>query len=875
MPRILSYTPSWLSRSQPGYELFSSSKTTPAGKRAAGALSKGIAKGRPQRTIAYRGSEIFVATDSEIRWSDLVLLSESNRPLDFGRSSSIHSRSRSRDNSVTAPNDSSYVRTLRLPFSGNVTELAISPHNDYMAITTSHTVHIAILPDSSHLGTPDTTPLKLKTFQLGPTAHVLEQSPVASIKWHPLGVQGKCLVTITEDGSIRMWELDKDDRSSFSEPTLAINLQKLANATSADADLRASVYGSGKAFSPDMAELQVAAACFGSPSKSRAACDWSSMTLWIATTGGDVYALCPLLPKRWQVEVPLSQTDPFGELGAGIAAKCHLSTRNSSDANPKRAEAQRKWLTEVTSQIPTSLGGESLARPAEVYQRPTKTPAIPRLQGPFEIMPEIEIEGEADVCDIFVTPLKETKEDLLKEDEDEFDSEDEDVEGSLILLSTTSGIVHCCLDLNGVEAQWLPSRTDTRTIEEGDDLALLVVDSIALPKGHGENVWIPFTPDVRSQHAVFVTHQQGVYYISLSKWIEKVSTELSVAEREGAEFRMDVLLEGSRTLSESIIQLPVAEQHSEQVSCCIVLEDSDIGYFVLFSADHQPFAATLDIPEYELHSESRMIEWSQMCEEPLMPTSEPRLPYQPPVAFWKESELVKYYGKTVPTRQKRAFAEEIKLAPASLDVLTGLHRLLSAETHQLGIAAADLFRRCERLQDEFKDQLRRVSELAHRIDQVTGEDEGQDLVVDGNTKVEKRLSEVNARQEQLSARYQAIKSKLSRAGGREMSTAERSFAEEVEELNSSLNPDSQADSQSGDMPVWRRLEQLRRLQEGLRSDAKDIISKKEASAPVAQDNIPSPLKKQKVNQVMEMLERESALVEATANRLSRLSMQSL
>lgn len=66
MPGVLKHTPAWLSRPSPGFDLFSSPPTK------SNSDAKNIAG--PRRTIARRGTEVFVAVGNELRWSDLVLL---------------------------------------------------------------------------------------------------------------------------------------------------------------------------------------------------------------------------------------------------------------------------------------------------------------------------------------------------------------------------------------------------------------------------------------------------------------------------------------------------------------------------------------------------------------------------------------------------------------------------------------------------------------------------------------------------------------------------------------------------------------------------------------------------------------------------------
>ena len=74
MPKILSYTPSWLTRPSPGYALFSEKPKEI--NVAANGQKQGSQDPQIRRTIAHRGTEVFVVVDNEIRWSDLVMLRE-------------------------------------------------------------------------------------------------------------------------------------------------------------------------------------------------------------------------------------------------------------------------------------------------------------------------------------------------------------------------------------------------------------------------------------------------------------------------------------------------------------------------------------------------------------------------------------------------------------------------------------------------------------------------------------------------------------------------------------------------------------------------------------------------------------------------------
>ena len=76
MPKILEYTPDWLSRPSPGFKLFSSSKQ----KQSLNPLDskrKNDDYDGPNRMIARRGTEVFVVVDDSIRWADLGTLKDS------------------------------------------------------------------------------------------------------------------------------------------------------------------------------------------------------------------------------------------------------------------------------------------------------------------------------------------------------------------------------------------------------------------------------------------------------------------------------------------------------------------------------------------------------------------------------------------------------------------------------------------------------------------------------------------------------------------------------------------------------------------------------------------------------------------------------
>lgn len=100
MPKVKSYATPWLSGSAPGRQLFTRDDDSPL--TTALSSNKNALPG-PRRTIAKRGSEVFVACGKEIRWGDLASLKDqwtTSQTRDGGRGrSSLHSRGIDRDDS--------------------------------------------------------------------------------------------------------------------------------------------------------------------------------------------------------------------------------------------------------------------------------------------------------------------------------------------------------------------------------------------------------------------------------------------------------------------------------------------------------------------------------------------------------------------------------------------------------------------------------------------------------------------------------------------------------------------------------------------------------------------------------------------------------
>lgn len=700
-----------------------------------------------------------------------------------------------------------------MPVYGLIKQVIPSPNGAFLAIVTEHTVHISVLPDSSHLSSSDSDSIRLKTYQLGPTTHVIPEAPVVSALWHPLGLHtnlGGCIVTITADAAVRVWELDRNNHWSFDQPTLAIDLKKLVDGTSSDQDFTPSGFGKNKGFSADVIDMEVASACFAGNGNEKEDA-WAPMTLWVAMRPGDLYALCPLLPSKWQAP---STTIP--SLSAAIIPKLGALEQEPEESEEEliACRQQYDWLSELDEQEPldTPSGSETI-QGADVFTRPANPSAIPRLQGPFRFDNGDELD-DLDLCDLLVIAASLNVEDLMMGEEEELAVEtgDQDkLSATVLSLTSGNGRVHICLELDGVEGQWLPkARKNAFRTPISEPTELVLVESLdTIKNGEETATWPTFTKDVHSRYSFFVTTATNVVFLSLSDWVPRLEAELQAEDTAGSAFRLQVLCDGNVTNRERILQVSDADitAQNEHLAASLVFYDFDLGYLLLTYHPSNPYAAVMDTPEDSLSVALDKSLYEPRAPAPGLPILPPnRAPYQVPAIFYANSPLDSFVEKHVPHRQRHTLKEQVRLSPATLDLVATAHRVLSAHTNALERAASDLFRRCERLQGEMQDQLKQLADVAERVKGVTseiGEDGHRKEGVRNGEALDKRLQAAQDKQSELNRRYEALRTKVLNSGGRPLSERETAWITEVKTLSASLQ---QGQDQEEDQPLISRLE---------------------------------------------------------------------
>ena len=892
MPKVIGHTPPWLSQPSPGARIFSDPESQPPAspskktdiQRTASLRSSG-----PRRTIAHRGTEVFTVVGNRIRWADLARVKD-----DWEQ----QSHKRSQDQS---PNKQ--YRTLKNPVYYEITDIAVSPSGHFLAIATEYTVHIALLPASSRLHDGDQSDIRVKTHQLGPTTHVIGEAPLATVLWHPFAAStstADCVVTVTTDAAVRLWEVNQMDNWSFERPTLPIDLRKLADGTSADQDFTPAGLGENRGFSADDADMEVAAASWGGMAHDNED-PWAAMTLWIVMTNGDLYALCPLLPTKWR---PGRET--VHALTTSAVAQITLDTADETER--RAADQQYQWARELDDEDLASADSND----SSIRFRPHQPSAIPRLQGPFE-MPFFDSE----ISDLLVIPANLDKEELYS-GEDDYDlvPTPKGLPFTILCLSTTNHQLHVLVELNGISGQWLPRKSKhqlSATNLPSADFILIDTTSYA-SKTQIDDSWSKFTTDPSTLNHFFITSQAAIHSISLDEWVSRISFEVSEVAEDvdgGLLGRLKLACQGSIAAKQQLISVQADVGSAQQSFCTAVLVESvDLGMILLTSTPERAIAAQLDQSSLRtskliandtifsssvqspLRSSQALMNVLQEDSRPLFDPPPVRAPYAPSPVFTQNpaSRVDRLRSQLPPQRRAILTQTPVRLSPACLEIMTAAHRNFSHQTGDVEKAAAELFRRCERLKEEMADQVRQMAEMAERLNTLRqGNDDDQEERAETHTKstdpLGERIEAAKTRQSELFRRYERVRRKAGQVGHakQDLSIKERAWIAETDSLATQIGT-ADADEEPPVETLKTRLKASKMISEELVAEGKSVKEAEQESKEVSatpEGKLRSRLgsggmsrfQREKIKEVMEMVSREAAVIEAVQGRLDRLGIK--
>ncbi|SPC65387.1 uncharacterized protein UHOD_00514 [Ustilago sp. UG-2017b] len=377
------------------------------------------------RLMMVRGTDLIAVVDNEIRIASLVdaKASAANQPLSPSASSSFKTYSTSSYKTLVAAQGPLVDFDIR--------HLSINPTGKLLACVGDSQIALIVMPRSGYTKHVDRE-IACRTVPTAPYYHSAHSNAaVSKVDWHPWGENGTSLLVLTDDGLLREYDVAKDTeepqqiasflpvdtgaasqrsrsrsatpaytsrnnasspiagRSSTNNAASAAHTSRGFGLSAEDDDATTAVSFSlcvsetplsrSNPFDDDSDQAGTKAA-----STSTGPSDWSPLTIFGLMKNGDIWALCPFLPKS--AVVPAAYIHNLAKLASYRANSIESAQTSHVDAQLRYVNALLKQASQDSSrrcpdsrrQISVTPGPERFAR-----SRSTSTMDLDQLvQGP-------------------------------------------------------------------------------------------------------------------------------------------------------------------------------------------------------------------------------------------------------------------------------------------------------------------------------------------------------------------------------------------------------------------------------------------------------------------------------------------------------------
>ncbi|KAJ2746982.1 hypothetical protein GGI20_000878 [Coemansia sp. BCRC 34301] len=412
---------------------------------------------------------------------------------------------------------------------------------------------------------------------------------VVDVAWHPLSTNGSHLLVLYANGTVKMFDVSAD--ADIPEQTVSLF--------------------SSLSMSAGFAMNQAVSLCIGSPGS----VGWSRATVYVLTNTGQLYSLCPVLPRQCRLERDwLTDLLETAELDVREWKAEEYETGETVNTPPELADARAaaKWLAQMLELDKFKGSGVSgelmyLTLPVSLSQ-----PAV--AQGPYLFQPEpvpmcpsgydSDSSGDLgadcgcdadDACDLLYL---------------------ESASGvGLVVISFCDGHIEVFADLEPVIARWIePSRgVHPRDLPVLATLASVNLVMQPLTSGGGaehtlatrhesksrQKGTVTLLADPLSPTVFYALHSHGVHRVDMGKWARLLDKAVGLASDTGRSAALEQLLfvldgrhhsgaasDGRGALARSCVMCvvhtnPCASQEAMPVVGAVVVEDIYLSYSLL------------------------------------------------------------------------------------------------------------------------------------------------------------------------------------------------------------------------------------------------------------------------------------------------------
>ncbi|KAI0375777.1 hypothetical protein BV20DRAFT_16076 [Pilatotrama ljubarskyi] len=764
-------------------------KPTPSGRRQA---------------IAIKDADLIVAVGSEVRIASL------------GDSKGARGSSQKSYKILHTPNVQFEIH-----------QIVLNPNGKLLAIAGAFQVAVIVLPRTG-FNRLVTATVDCKSIQVGQYYHAADSSaPVAKIDWHPWGQGGSTLLVMTVDGKLREYDISVD----ADEPQQTLSFVPEKKKSSFDAE--------------DASEREVASFTFG---KGKA--DWGPLTVYAAMRSGDIYAICPYLPKN--ASVPSTYVHA---LECYVAAKQEfLSASTNGDLTPADGLTmlyayQRKYVNALLKQLPPGTAWPATTRLVPMHP-PTTIKNSPARQGPFLLQPSPRnLKGSegGDATDIVY---------LSFGDDAAEESEGETERLGLILVSFQDGKVDLYLDVEKVEARWETKQpsNDLPMLATYESIDLGIVATLKNASALRSNSLLDlvqgnhpvFLGDPIHDDTIYVYHAFGVHVLQLEPLLKGLAIALREANDEtgsGAGSLEASLEKVAQTdVQPILLTFSVEQQSSSPVVGVAVPNDVYLTYsiFILTSAMRMS-VFPLNLRSEPLYSAEADVVASETTSPgpsdfptpssqpgPSSPKKALAVPQEGPAAYVsllaeepfkipqviaRSSGLPSNPRLSLPTNSD-VTKGEFMITPDTLRYLGTVVEHFSAQIHDVQLAHRSVEVRASLQEQEFKRQREKCSEILETA---------RSLGASGKEKTE-RIARIQETQRSLLARLDKTLQNLTAKASPELSENETKWFEELRRMKEEVVGAGKYDDRS----LRARAKLLRREVDRLLPHLKELREKEEA-----------------------------------------------
>ncbi|KAJ2804679.1 hypothetical protein H4R20_002406 [Coemansia guatemalensis] len=602
----------------------------------------------PRGRMTVRGTDLFVVVGREVRWinlkacKDAFVRFESKRMgLSSAGLESVKDKDAAAESKLEAVKSVPWYRLGCEALSFDIFKLNINASGKLLVAVGSHQVAVVVLPTSAptakskggaftaaRLETSDkssggrgiwidcrsmllgtapgvTTPSREADGSsahvrspgggggLSVTANWSARTRVVDVLWHPLSTSDSHLLVLQANGIIKLFDISED--MDTPEQTM-------------------SLFGASSAGGAGFAMSRAVSFCIGSS----ASAGWSRVTVYVLTNTGEVYSLCPVLPRRCSVEQEwLGDLLETAELDVREWQAEEYETSECIYTPPELldARAAAKWLSQILElergRSKASAGGENMyiTLTANLMQ-----PAA--AQGPYLFQPEpmpVDTSG-------YGSDNSSTDEDANASfDRSNADCNPDDA-CEILYMESTSGIgvglvaiaycdshVELFADMEPVIGKWADTAGRGAHMRDLPVLATMAsIDLSIRPLAGADQIksskqigTVSLMADTLNPTVFYALHSHGVHRVDMRSWTKLLERAIGLSSESGRSEALEQMMcaldgrqgmasgqDGNTAVAQRCVQCivhtnPSAQRPAIPVIGAVVIDDIYLSYSLL------------------------------------------------------------------------------------------------------------------------------------------------------------------------------------------------------------------------------------------------------------------------------------------------------